>query len=58
MKFQTVPDTPRHLGRCGAMVAPGQDARWRGVPAQPKKLAHHIQRVNSTAVLDVQRKAR
>ena len=25
------PDTPRPLARCGAHVAEGRDARWRGV---------------------------
>lgn len=57
---QFTPDTPRPLANCGATIAPGQDARWRGVKPLTKKQAtkNKTQVINRLDVLDAQLRAR
>lgn len=46
MRYNLTPDTPRPMSRVHAGVAPGRDARWRGVV--PAVGIHERQRLNST----------
>jgi hypothetical protein len=53
------PDTPRPLSRCGAMVGPGEDARWRGVLSRTtEEVDPPIYLANRLDVLEDQLRAR
>lgn len=62
-RFKLTPDKPRPLSRCGATVAPGQDARWRGFGLAGSKVTKgtwgkHGGYINTVQRLEIQRKQR